>query len=61
MDGIEKLIEDLGLSVGLGTLIKLDKYGPCIAHLIQLHVFPKPCGNGGIPFSEKLDPNGCID
>lgn len=61
MDGIEELIEDLNLTVGLGTLIKLDEYRPCIAHLVQLQVFPKLYGNSRIAFSKEFNPNGGID
>ena len=60
-DGIEEMIENFNFTLGLGALVKLDEYGPCIAYLIQLQVFPKLCGNSGIPFSEKIDPNGRIN
>jgi hypothetical protein len=40
VNGLEKLIDDLNLLTGPGSLIKFDSDGSRIAHLIKLDVLP---------------------
>src|SRR5512136_1904978 len=61
MNGLKKLIDDLDLFSGLGSLVEFDSNRSRITRLIELQVFPELQRNRRFLPSEEFDPSRCID
>jgi len=56
-NGLKEMIYDLNLLRGHSTLIKLNRYRPCIVCLVEFKIFPELCRNNGSFPSEKFYPD----